>query len=424
MENCVVQAGSRIGNFCRVRSNLLFCALLILIAVIGAAPQPAMANHSFASQSYFVYVGTYTGPKSKGIYTYRFDSHTGRLAPIGLAAQLPNPSFLVTDSDHRHLYAATEMGEHGPGDSSGSISSFSIDADTGALRFLNKVPSSGNETAHLALDRTGKILFVANYGSGSVAAFGINPDGSIGARTGFDQHTGSSVNSERQSSPHPHEVVLSPDNRFLFVPDLGTDRVYRYRIDAAKQSFAASDPPYVTVDAGLGPRHILFGPGAKFAYLVCEMGSRVVVFSYDAGRGLLRPIQTISTLPSGFKGHDQSAEIKMDRTGRYLYVSNRGDDSITVFSIHPQSGMLDKVQTAPTLGAWPRDFALDPTGRFALVANQNSDDLTLFTIDAANGHLRPAATDARLHIGAPVCIVFVPAGESRTSPVREPAAQR
>jgi 6-phosphogluconolactonase len=418
MKNCLVNVGFSIGNICRARTSLLFRVLLILIAVIGTAPQLAMANPSSASRSSFVYVGTYTGPKSKGIYAYRFDSRTGRLAPMGLAAELPNPSFLVTDGDRRHLYAVTEMGEHGPHDDSGSISSFSIDPHTGALHFLNKVPSGGSETAHLALDHSGKILFVANYGSGSVASFAVNPDGTIGARTGFDQHTGSSVNPERQSSPHPHEVVLSPDNRYLFVPDLGTDRVYVYRVDIAKRGFVPSDPAYVTVDAGLGPRHILFGPGAKFAYLVTEMGSRVVVFSYNAARGLLHPIQTISTLPPGFSGHDQSAEIQIDRTGRYLYVSNRGHDSITAFSIQPQSGMLEKIQTTPILGAWPRSFDLDPTGRFVVVANQNSDDLTLFAIDPANGQLQPAAADTRVHIGAPVCIIFVPAGESGTSRLR------
>lgn len=416
-ENCLAQTGTGIGNICRARIIHLYCVLLTVTAVFGAALQPAMANPSSASQS-FVYVGTYTGPTSKGIYAYRFDSHTGRLTPMGLAAQLPNPSFLITDSNHRHLYAVTEMGEHGPGDTSGSISSFSIDPQSGALRFLNKVPSSGSETAHLALDRSGKILFVANYGSGSVASFAINPDGTIGARTSFDQHTGSSVNSERQSSPHPHEVALSPDNRYLFVPDLGTDRVYVYRVDIAKRGFVPNDPPYVTVDAGLGPRHILFGPGAKFAYLVTEMGSRVVVFSYDAARGLLHPIQTISTLPPEFSGHDQSAEIEIDRSGHYLYVSNRGHDSITVFSIHPQSGMLDRIQTTPTLGAWPRSFDLDPTGRFAVVANQNSNDLTLFTVDPTNGHLQPAAADTRMHVDAPVGILFVHEADSSMSRLR------
>lgn len=421
VENCQALTGFSIGNNSRARFRLLFCVLLILLGGIGAAPQKAMANSPSASRSYFVYVGTYTGPKSMGIYAYRFDSQTGRLTAMGLAAELPNPSFLITDSEHRHLYAVTEMGEHGPNDKSGSISSFSIDPQNGALHFLNKVPSAGDETAHLALDHTGKVLFVANYGSGSVASFAINPDGTIGARTGFDQHTGSSVDSERQSSPHPHEVVVSPDNRYIFVPDLGTDRVYIYRLDVAKRGFVPNDPAYVTVDAGLGPRHIVFGPGAKFAYLVCEMGSRVVVFSYDASRGLLHPIQSISTLPAEFKGHDQSAEIQIDHTGHYLYASNRGHDSITVFSIDSQSGKLEKAQTSSVLGEWPRSFVLDPAGKFVLVANQNSNDLTLFTVDPANGHLQPAAADTRVHVDSPVCVLFVPAGGSSASPARKHA---
>src|SRR6185437_723945 len=199
---------------------------------------------------YFVYVGTYTGAHSKGIYAYRFDAHAGRMTPIGLVAELPNPSFVIADRTNQHLYAVTEMGGHGPKDMHGAVSSYAIDPHTGSLRFLNRVDSGGEGTCHLALDGTGRILFVANYSSGSVASFAVNEDGTIGPRSGFDMHSGSSVNLERQTMPHPHEVVFSPDNRFVFVPDLGTDRVYIYRLDLANRSFSTADRAFVTVAAG------------------------------------------------------------------------------------------------------------------------------------------------------------------------------
>ena len=363
-----------------------------------------------AASSYLVYVGTYTAGTSKGIYNYHFDPKTGQLTPIGVAAEVVNPSFLATDPQHRFLYAVTEMGQaRGPDayKTNGSISSFSIDRKTGALTFLNKIDSGGGGPCHLVVDKTGKMLFVANYGSGSVASFAIKPDGSIGERTGFDQHTGSSVDPARQKGPHAHAVVLSPDNRFLFVPDLGTDQIKIYRVDAAKGTFTPNDPPFATVKAGYGPRHFTFGRGAKFAYAVCEMGSSVAVFSYDPAKGSLTPVQTISNLPSDFKGVNNSAEIEVDRSGRFLYASNRGNDSITVFAIDPEKGTLTSVQVVPTQGNMPRNFAIDPTGKYLIAANQKSNNMVVFAIDPKDGQLKPAGQT--LDISSPVDILFVPA---------------
>jgi 6-phosphogluconolactonase len=357
------------------------------------------------ARSYFVYVGTYTGPKSKGIYAYRYDPKTGQYTPLGVAAEVQNPSWVVTDPRHRFLYAVTEIGNDGK--THGIISSYSINPTTGALKFLNKVDSGGGGACHLVVDQTGKMLFVANYGSGNVASFAINADGSLGQRTGFDQHSGSSLNPHRQTGPHAHEVVLSPDNRFLFVPDLGTDQIKIYRVDAAKGTFAPNDPAFVSVKPGLGPRHFTFGRGAKFAYLVCEMGSSVVAFSYDAAKGSLTPLQTISNLPPDFTGEDNSAEIEVDKSGRFLYASNRGNDSITVFAIDPRKGTLTKVQVAPTKGHIPRNFAIDPTGRYLVAANQQSDQMVVFAINPKDGQLTP--TGQVIDVGAPVCILFVPA---------------
>ena len=394
-------------------SNVWMGVLLLgFFATSAGAPRAmaAPAKGMTTASSYFVYVGTYTGPTSKGIYGFRFDPKTGQFTSTGLAAELPNPAWLVTDPQHRFLYAATEMGPEPGADNykkNGSISSYSINPKTGALTFLNKVDAGGGGSCHLVVDKTGKMLFVANYGSGNVASFAIKADGSIGERTGFDQHTGSSIDPARQTGPHAHEVVLSPDNRFLFVPDLGMDQIKVYRVDAAKGTFTPNDPPFATVKAGLGPRHFTFGRGAKFAYAICEMGSSVVVFAYDPAKGALTPLQTISTLPSDFKGEDNSAEIEVGRSGRFLYASNRGSDSITVFAIDPIKGTLTMVQVVPTQGKIPRNFAIDPTGKYLVAGNQKSDQMVVFDVDQNDGQLKPAGqvVDAP----APVSILFVPA---------------
>ncbi len=387
--------------------------LLAVFVLVWASVPPllrAEAKKMTPESSYLVYVGTYTATSSKGIYNYRFDPKTGKLTPIGVAAEMANPSFMATDPQHRFLYAVTEMGQEPGADSykkNGSISSFSIDRKTGALTFLNKVDAGGGGSCHVVVDKTGKMLFVANYGSGNVASFAIKPDGSIGERTSFYQHTGSSVDPARQKGPHAHAVVLSPDNRFLFVPDLGMDQIKIYRVDAAKGTFTPNDPAYATVKAGLGPRHFTFGHGAEFAYALCEMGSSVAVFSYNPVNGSLTPVQTISNLPDGFTGIDNSAEIEMDRSGRFLYASNRGNDSITLFAVDPVQGTLTKVQVVPTQGNIPRNFALDPTGRYLIAANQKSNSLVVFSVDPHDGKLKAAGQ--MLDIPSPVDILFVPA---------------
>ena len=273
-----LSSGRAFASLFRIGLSIFFILTsLPWLVSVSANPQPTAG-------SYFVYVGTYTTSTSKGIYLYRFDAKTGQLSPRGGRDSLANPSFAVIDPSHRFLYAVTEMGNQGDTNSGGSISSFSIDPKSGSLTLLNKVDSGGNGTCHLALDNTGRILFAVNFGSGSVVSFAIEEDGSIGEKTGFDQHTASGIDPERQHGAHPHEVVLSPDNRFLFVPDLGNDRVYIYGVDLQKRTFVPHDPAFVSVKAGLGPRHFLFGPKAKFAYLICEMGLTVVVYSYDSTR--------------------------------------------------------------------------------------------------------------------------------------------
>ena len=329
----------------KMLSRESFLRKLALVLTVCLAPalagQGLFAQKTSAHGDSFVYVGTYTDSplKGKGIYLYRYEAKTGHLTSLGVAAEVPNPSFLATDPHNRFLYAVTERGSD-PNVRGGdqTVSSYSIDPQTGALTFLNRVSSAGGMPCHLVVDETDKMLFVADYGSGRVVSYALNPDGSIGKQTGTGQDTGSSINPRRQEGPHVHSTVLSPDNRFLFTPDLGLDQIKIYKIDPATATFMPNDPPSVSVTPGLGPRHFAFGKGAKFAYAICEMGSSVVAFSYDREKGSLQPIQTISTLPSDFTGTSTSAEIEVDKSGRYLYGSNTSaasDNAIAVFCDRP-----------------------------------------------------------------------------------------
>jgi 6-phosphogluconolactonase len=350
-----------------------------------------------------MYVGTYTRDASKGIYAYRFDSATGKAAPLGLVAETENPSFLAIHPNRRFLYAVNEISMYN-GQAAGSVSAFAIDPATHALMLLNRVSARGAGPCYVAVDKTGKWLFAANYSGGSVAAFPIHDDGSLGEASAFFQHTGSSVNERRQSGPHAHVVALSPDNRFALVADLGLDRVFSYRIDPAKGGLAPNDPPFVTLAAGSGPRHLAFRPDAKFVYSLNELLSTVTAFRYDASRGSLKELQTLSTLPKSWSGSNSTAEIVVHPNARFLYASNRGDDSIVVFRIDPSRGTLTFVDRTPTQGKTPRNFAIDPSGTFLLAANQDSGSIVTFRIDSGTGRLTPTAD--MLEVPSPVCILF------------------
>ena len=270
---------------------------------------------------------------------------------------------------------------------------------------MNSVSSVGGGSCHVVVDKTGKTLLVANYGAGSVAAFPVADDGHLGQPPVLIQHSGSSVDPRRQRGPHAHGVFLSADNRFLFVPDLGLDQVMQYRLDAAKSSIAANDPPFAKVLPGSGPRHFAFHPSAKYAYIIDEMKSTVTAFNYDAASGTLKEMQNISTLPKDFSGEDNSAEIEVDAKGRFLYASNRGHDSITVFAI-AKNGRLTPVEYVPTQGKAPRSFRIDPTGNYLFAANQDTGSIVQFRIDAKTGRL--TATGKKVELYKPVCIQFLP----------------
>jgi 6-phosphogluconolactonase len=383
------------------------CLLVILSLAATGSGETRRSSKSTNSGRSMVYVGTYTVRGSKGVYVYQFDS--GRLTPTStpvLAAETVNPSFLAIDPSHRYLYAVNETEDY-QGRKTGAVSAFSIDHKTGALTFLNQVPSGGTDPCYVSLDRSGRHVLVANYTSGSVSVFPVLAGGRLGKATAFVQHKGHSVNPERQEGPHAHDIALSPDGRFALVADLGLDQLVVYRYDAARGSLTPDKPPFARVTAGSGPRHFVFDPSGRFVYLLSEVGSTVTVFAYTAASGTLREIQSLSALPDGFSGHNDAAEIVMGRSGRFLYTSNRGDDSIMVFAIDPIRHTVKVVAHVPTLGKTPRNFAIDPSGDFLLAANQDSDNIVVYKIDRKTGI--PVPTGQVVQVPSPVCITFLPA---------------
>ena len=377
-----------------------------MVAAALACLPPATAARK---GEFIAYIGTYTRQNSKGIYAWRFDAATGKLTSIGLVGETSNPSFLAIHPNHRFLYAVNENNTF-EGQRAGSVSAFSIDATTGQLKLLNQVSTGGPGPCHVALDKTGKWLFVANYGGGSVAAFPVHEDGSLGKASQFVQHAGSSAIPQRQNGPHAHSANLSPDNRFVLFADLGLDQVLTYRIDQVKGMVTPADP-VTRIEPGSGPRHMAFHPKGKFAYLCNEMSATVTAFSYDAAKGSLRELQTISMLPKDFTGAKGAAEIVVDPSGKFLYASNRGHDSIAVFSIDSAKGTLTAVDYVPTQGKNPRNFAIDPTGAYLFAANQDSASVVVFRIDRTTGKL--TATGDKLDVPFPVCVTFLPVRQGK-----------
>jgi len=386
----------------KMRSLRPLASLLFFLLLAMGAARPGDR-----AQNYLAFLGTYTEPQSssKGIYAYRYDAHSGSMTPLGLAAETVNPSYLVIHPNRRFLYAVNETGDY-KGQKSGAVSAFSIDAATGKLTLLNQVASRGADPCYITLDRTGKFVLVANYTGGSVAVFPVLPDGRLGEASAFVQHTGHGPNAERQEGPHAHSIDLSPDNRFAFVDDLGLDELLVYRFDAEKGTLTPSDPPYIKLDPGAGPRHFALHPDGKFAYVISEMQSSVTVFAYNGAGRFLR-VQNVSTLPKDFTTPNDDAEIQVHPSGKFLYASNRGHDSIAVFAIDAEKGTLTLVEHVPTGGKQPRHFTIDPSGTRLFVENHKSDSIVVFNINAATGKLTPSGLT--LQAGAPVCMKFVAA---------------
>ncbi|HUC28452.1 MAG TPA: lactonase family protein [Candidatus Acidoferrum sp.] len=381
------------------------CHAVILVAAVllsaSATPAPAAAK-----DQYIFYVGTYTeeGSKSKGIYAYRYDGKTAQITPLGVAAETVNPSWVTLHPNGRFLYAVNEIRNY-QGPNSGGVSAFALDRASGMLRFLNEVPTRGADPCYVTVDKTGKYVLVANYTGGSTTVFPVLADGKLGEATAFVQHSGRGTNPARQEGPHAHSIDLSPDNRFAMVDDLGLDELLVYKFDSSRGTLTANDPAFAKVEAGAGPRHYALHPNGKFAYVVDEMGSSVTAFSADLGPGTFHSLQNISTLPKGFSGENDDAEIRVHPSGKFLYASNRGHDSIAVFAIDPVKGTLTPIEYTSTQGKTPRSFEIDPTGTLLLAANQKSDNIVVFRIDPGSGKL--TATGQVIDVPSPVCVKFL-----------------
>lgn len=355
-----------------------------------------------SSQKFYLLAGTYTNTGSKGIYVYTFDASTGKAEMVSSTDSVVNPSYLTISQNGNFVYSVNETNGAVPG----RVSSFSFDKKDGKLHFLNTQVSGGDDPCYVALNENDQWLAVANYTGGSAALFPINKDGSLKPFAQLIQDSGSSVNKDRQEKAHVHETVFSPDYKYLFTPDLGMDKVMIYKFNAsAVTPLEASTPPVVETPPGSGPRHITFHPNKKFAYLVTELSGFVIAYSYTDGK--FTEIQAVAAHPADYKGVIGSSEIYPSPDGKFLYVSNRGDENtITIFSIDSDSGKLTLVGYQPT-GNGPRHFLIDPTGNFLLVANQNSDNVVIYKRDSKTGLLK--ATGEEIKLPRPVCLQMTPA---------------
>lgn len=365
----------------------------------------ALTSTAIAGDNYLVYFGCYTNAKSgsKGIYVSNFNSGTGELSDPRLAVETGSPSFLAIHPSKKHLYAVGEMAV--PGSKAGGVSAFNISLPDGKLSLINQVSSVGAGPCHVSVDKTGKMAMIANYGGGSVASYAIQGNGGLGEAATFVQHEGSSVNAKRQAGPHGHSINTSPDNRFAFACDLGLDKVLIYKIDPATGKMAAHGE--ATVPPGSGPRHFAFHPSGKFAFVNNEMLMTVSSFAYDADKGALTLIDTVSTLPEADRGKEgfSTAETVAHPNGKVVYVSNRTHDTIAVFTCDPATGRLTLIQNAPAEGQIPRNFNLDPSGKWMIVAHQNSNTAALFKVDAETGKL--SFTGKKVNVGGSVCVRFL-----------------
>jgi len=354
-----------------------------------------------ATHSYLAFVGTYTNKtESKGIYAFQFDVDTGKLSEKGVAAPSSDPSWVAIHPNGKFAYAANEAGKQS------TITAFAIDANNAKLTQLNQVPAQGEDPCHLSFDKTGKYLFAANYSSGTVAVFPIQADGKLGEHTAVVKNAGElGPNKERQEGPHAHWVEATPNNKFVLVADLGLDRILVYKLDSTKGTLTPNDPPAVKLAAGAGPRHGALSPSGKFLYVVSELNSTVTAYSFDVNTGDGKQIQVVSTLPGDYHGRNDTAEIIVHPSGKWLFASNRGHDSIAVFSIDRADGTLHSAGNFPTGGKEPRHFAIDPSGHFLLAENQNTNNITVFKINYTTGALtHVAGVDG---IPSPVCIAFL-----------------
>ena len=377
-----------------------------VMAAVGAGLLNSASRsrfHTVSSQSALVYVGTYTSGDSQGIYILSLDYASGELRSVETINGVTNPSYLALNHHRNYLYAVNEETEF-QGKKSGAVSAFAIDKNTGSLKFLNKQATLGGAPCYVSVSINDKYILVANYVGGNVSVFPVMSDGSLGASIDVEQHTGKSVNPDRQEGPHAHCIVLDPSGRFAYSCDLGTDKIMIYRFDSASGNLTHANQPFVASKPGSGPRHLTLHTNGLYAYVINELDCTVSVLAVDKSTGALKEIQNLPTLPSDFKSQNTSADIHVSPNGKFLYCSNRGFDGITAFKIDEKSGKLEFLSRQSTMGKTPRNFVIDPTGKFLLVANQTSNSIVTFRIDPATGTLTPTGHSAT--IPTPVCLKF------------------
>lgn len=362
--------------------------LFLLIFILMSIPVSA--------SEHLIYLGTYTRSTGKGIYAVRLDGETGKLSQPELVATTSNPSFIALSKDKSHLYAVSEGAT--------MATPFAVDLDTGKLVPDESRDSGGKAPCHLMADSTERCLVVAHYQNGIVASLPINEDGSLGPVKSIHQHTGSSVNPDRQEAAHVHSANISPDDRFVIVCDLGLDKVFTYALDAATASLTPAEIPYVATAPGAGPRHSAFSTDGRFVFVINELNSTLTSYHYDANTGALTEADTQPTLPADFTGHSTTAEVRVHPNGKFVYGSNRGHDSIAVFAFDDDAGKLTSIDHTSTRGRNPRNFNLSPDGKWLVAANQQSNSLTVFRVDAETGKLTP--TEHTAEVALPVCVVF------------------
>jgi 6-phosphogluconolactonase len=379
----------------------LICALAAVLILVAAPVCPAPPE----SKESLVYFGTYTTMKaprdSKGIYVSRFRSDTGDVTEPILAVETDNPSFLAVHPNRRFLYSTNETGTNS------GVSAFSIDRTSGKLTLLNRVSSGGRGPCHIAVDRTGKFVMVANFTSGNAVVLQLKEDGSLGDQAAIVQQTGTSVNPQWQTASHAHWVGFSPDNRFALVANIGNDQLFVYRFNEANGSLTPAEPASIKVKPGDGPRNLTFHPNGKFAYLLSQLSGALNVYQWDTDRGVLNKVQETSVWPrpKGDAEDFNAAEVVVEPNGKFLYASNRGSDTVAAFSVDPAKGTLTLIQQESSRGISPRHISLDPTSSFLLVSNENTDGVTILPIDKATGRLRRLRKYVRLN--EPVCAQFV-----------------
>lgn len=350
--------------------------------------------------AYYLVIGTYTKGKSEGIYVYEFNPATGEAKPVSITKGIANPSYLAVSPDRKYVYAVSEMNNGGNG---GIVFSYTFDASTGIMQPINNQPSGGDDPCYVAVDITGQWVVAGNYSSGSLKVM-KSDNGSLQESDRVFTHEGSGPNSERQEKAHVHSTFFSPNQRFVYVPDLGIDKIVTYGFDA--KTGAMKRVSDVSVEPGGGPRHIEFHPNGRYAYVMEELKGRVSVFRAEAGSGKLTKIQSALSTADGFRGFAGSADIHISKDGRFLYASNRGDaNDIAIFAVNSQTGMIKRIANQPVLGIAPRNFAIDPTGRYLLAANMNSDQIVVFARDEKTGKLTD--TGKRINVPTPVCLKFV-----------------